>query len=76
MAYYRLEPWGEERAELRHGLSCAMYANAHRGKGDKASKPEDFMFYVDPPEEPQPQSTEAQAHVCARIAKAVQAAKK
>lgn len=42
-AYYRLEPWGEERADLRSGIIAATFANAHRAKGAKPAKAEDFM---------------------------------
>jgi len=43
-AYYRLEPWGEERADLRSGVVAALISNAFRGKGGKVQKPQDFML--------------------------------
>ena len=42
LAYYELEPWGEERADLRAGIVASTIANVHRGKG-KAFQPGDFM---------------------------------
>ena len=41
MAYYQLEPWGDEW--LRSAVSFAQFQNANRGKNKKAMKPEDFM---------------------------------
>jgi len=43
VAYYRMNPWGEERADLRTGIVCALTANVHRGKNGKAYKPTDFL---------------------------------
>lgn len=43
-AYYAIEPWGEERADLRNGMLCALTLNIHRDrrKGEDA-KATDFM---------------------------------
>ncbi len=43
MAFYRLEPFGEERADLRAGIVAATVANANRGKRGRVLKPTDFM---------------------------------
>lgn len=43
MAYYQLEPFGEERDDLRSGIIASTIANANRGKGQKPFKPSDFM---------------------------------
>lgn len=43
MAYSRLEPWDEERADLRSGIVAATIANANRGKSGKAFTPQQFM---------------------------------
>ena len=43
-AYYRLEPWGEERADLRSGVVAALICNALRGKGGKVRAPQDFVL--------------------------------
>lgn len=42
MVYYELEPFGEERSDLRAGIVASTVANANRTKG-KAYKPQDFM---------------------------------
>jgi hypothetical protein len=42
MAYYEMEPFGEERADLRAGIIASTVANVNRAKG-KAYKPQDFM---------------------------------
>jgi hypothetical protein len=41
-ALYRRDPWGEERADARHGILCSLVANALSGKGKKF-KPADFV---------------------------------
>lgn len=43
MAYYKAEPFGEERADLRAGVIASTIANANRGKGQRAYKPSEFM---------------------------------
>lgn len=42
-AYYTIEPWGEERADLRAAIVAATVANGNRGKKQKPYKVEDFM---------------------------------
>ena len=46
MAFYRIEPFGEERADLRAGIVASVLANANRRKGAKAFMPRDFMPYA------------------------------
>lgn len=48
MAYSRLEPWGEERDDLRMGIIASTIANVYREKGKKPFKPQDFMPAFDP----------------------------
>ena len=43
MAYFRLEPSGERRADLRAGIIASTVANAHRAKDSRPYKPQDFM---------------------------------
>jgi hypothetical protein len=44
IAYYNLEPWGEERADWRAGMVAATIANAHRDPKKHAPfRPADFM---------------------------------
>ncbi len=52
MAYHTLEPWGEERADLRNGVLCCLIANLFRKKGKPPFKPEDFMpkFWKEKPD--------------------------
>jgi len=44
-AYYRLEPFGEERADLRTGILAALIANVNRDpkQRKKPYEPADFM---------------------------------
>jgi hypothetical protein len=51
-AYYRIEPWGEERADLRSGVVAATVANANRGKKQKPFTPTDFMPLAEKRPEP------------------------
>jgi len=43
MAYWRVEPWGEQRADWRAGLICSTLCNINARKGSKPLTPEDFM---------------------------------
>ena len=51
MAYGQLEPWGEERADLRAGIIASTQANSMRGKKGKPFKPQDFMPRYEPEDE-------------------------
>lgn len=44
-AYYSLEPWGEDRADLRAGIIASVTANVHRDakRRPDAFTPQDFM---------------------------------
>ena len=51
------EPFGEERADLRAALIAATFANAHRPKGRRPFKLEDFLLrFQDPTAEPAAQT--------------------
>lgn len=50
-AYHGLEPFGEERADLRAGITSATFANCFRGKNTPAFTPKQFMPNFDPPRE-------------------------
>jgi hypothetical protein len=39
MAFYRIEPWGPERADLNAGIIASTIANCHR---DSTKRPEPF----------------------------------
>lgn len=41
MAYYQLEPWGDEW--LRSAVSFAQFKNANRKKSDKQATAQDYM---------------------------------
>ena len=51
-AYYMLEPFGEERKDLRAGTISATVANIARGE-QKPFQPSDFMPRFDQAEEPE-----------------------
>jgi hypothetical protein len=42
-AYFRLEPFGETRGDLRNAMLCALTVNMQRGKDQDPVTPEDFM---------------------------------
>jgi len=42
MAEFGIDPWGEDRADLRQAITSTVVANAHAGKG-KTYKVKDFM---------------------------------
>lgn len=48
-AYYALEPWGQERADLRAGIIASVVANVAPGRAKKAFTPQDFMPRYDAP---------------------------
>lgn len=48
MAYYKLEPFGESRADLRSGIIASTIANVNRQKGGPTYKAQDFMPYLEP----------------------------
>jgi formiminotetrahydrofolate cyclodeaminase len=60
MAYERLEPWGEERADLRTGILASLVANVTRGKDQKPYGPAEFMPDFEPKEESDGAKTEQQ----------------
>lgn len=42
-AFYRLDPFGEERADYRMAILAALTTNLWLEKGDKPTRPEDFL---------------------------------
>jgi hypothetical protein len=44
-AYYQIDPWGDERADLRNGIlaSTMVNCNPFRKKSARSAKPTDFM---------------------------------
>jgi len=51
MAYARIEPFGEYRADLRAALITSTMANAWRGSKSKAYKIKDFLLNFEPPKQ-------------------------
>ncbi len=45
LAYYRMDPWGQERADLRMGIICSQLDACHRAKG-AVKPPIKFMPYA------------------------------
>ena len=50
MAYYSLEPFGEERGDMRAGIVASTLFNINRGKKAKPTTPYDFMPKYGEPE--------------------------
>jgi len=48
IAFYNIEPFGEERADLRSAIIASTMANMWRGKGQRAFTAKDFMPQFDP----------------------------
>ena len=57
MAYASVEPFGEDRGDLRAALICSVIANANRDPKKKADpyQPIDFMPFAEKPE-PSPEA--------------------
>jgi hypothetical protein len=47
MAFYRLEPFGERRAEMRAGVIAATVANVQRGRNTPVWRAADFFPELD-----------------------------
>lgn len=60
MAYYRLEPFGDEW--LRHAVQMCQFYNANRGRSQPPRNPADFM-----PVEQRPQTPEQMHEILQRI---------
>ena len=65
MAYSQIEPWGEERADLRAALICKVLADINTPKGKQRAKLEDFMLRFD--REKSTQTTEEMIGTVAQI---------
>jgi hypothetical protein len=48
MAYYRLEPFGEVRADVRAGIVASTLANVHRKRSAPPFSPLDFLAFPEP----------------------------
>lgn len=76
LAYWTLEPWGEERADLRAAIVACVIANAFRGKGKRRFKPQDFMPKFGPEEKKGGQSAQEQFAIMKAICSVFAAAAK
>ena len=52
MVYYNIEPFGEERADIRQAITSTLIANAFY-TGSKPARPEDFMPFMEKDKTPQ-----------------------
>lgn len=43
LAFYTIEPFGEDTQYLGHAITASTIANVNRGKHGKRYKPDDFM---------------------------------
>lgn len=55
MAYYRLEPFGELRADVRAGMVASTIANVHRQPGKAPFGPLDFLAFPEPQPKAEPE---------------------
>ena len=62
-AFYNIEPFGEEREDLRAAMVCTVLANINRGKGRPPYRLDDFMLKFDKPE----QTTEQMKEILKQI---------
>lgn len=76
MRYERLEPWGEQRADLRSAIIAATLANVHRDprRRPQPFTPADFMPRFGEPPRPKRQSLDEMRAVLMAAAAAAQGA--
>jgi len=72
LAYYQIEPWGEERGDVRAGIIASTIANVNRNPKQrrKPYSPKDFMPVYDKPPKRQ-QSTEEMLRMAEMITAAM-----
>lgn len=63
IAYYNIEPFGEERADYRQGITSWILANQWRDKSAAALKIMDFMPYSRPAQSPQQTPEDMMRHM-------------
>ncbi len=54
--YYQIEPWGEDRADLRAGIVASTLHNVYAAwvGSDATARPADYMPYLERPESEAP----------------------
>lgn len=48
LEFYKSEPFGDIRADIRSGVIAATVQNVHGGLDGKAASPADFMLFTEP----------------------------
>ena len=72
-----MEPWGEQRADLRQAITSAILVNANSDpkKTKKAAQPSDFMPFPEPEPPPEPakeQPVEQAMDIFKRVNRAIE----
>ena len=68
MAYYRDDPWGDHRADIRSAQITKMLYDVNRGKDSKERKLTDFlMFWKIPPAPEDPNVTQSVRSVFGKL---------
>lgn len=49
MAFYNIDPFGDQRADLRAAIQSSLLFNVNRGKGQSAKSVEDYMPFSEKP---------------------------
>lgn len=74
LAFWRIDPWGPQRADLRIATLAALVANAFRGGRGRPVLPAAFMPFTDKPAPapaPAGADTAAQQDLLARLGRAL-----
>lgn len=69
IAFSRLEPIGEMRADARSGMIAATIANVNRGEGQGVFVPLDFMPFIERPPARELTADEVEAELNRRFGK-------
>jgi hypothetical protein len=63
--YEAIEPFGEQRADLRAGIIASVIANVNRGKGQNPFTATDFMPYLEKSKDELSSEAATRAHLAA-----------
>lgn len=47
MAYYAIDPWGEERSDIRSAIVAATVSNSNPYRRGRSARVDDFLPYAD-----------------------------
>ena len=64
LAFYSIDPFGEERADARQAITSCIIANSNRGKSTKPFKVDEFF----PVREPKKQSMSEMKNILKNLA--------